>query len=211
MLAYSLYLWHWPLLIFWLSYSDRTHAGAIDGAVVLLVSRRAGVPDHPVRREPAASPPAGGSPDANRMPLRARFSPPDDRAADPSSTLLAVALTATSFTWHEHVTVQRASGRDSARVAVRCDYPGAVALTSHIEGAEGDRRGPPCSRRRGTCLKPPRWLYQRLRRSSLSASVPTATRPPPASSRWPAARTPNTGSPRSMCWGNSTTSRSSPI
>ena len=37
-MAYSLYLWHWPLLIFWLSHTGRPHVGFIEGAGVLLVS-----------------------------------------------------------------------------------------------------------------------------------------------------------------------------
>jgi hypothetical protein len=44
--------------------------------------------------------------------------------------LLGVALTATSFTWREHVTVQRANGKEL--VALSTDgYPGARALTQH--------------------------------------------------------------------------------
>ena len=41
--------------------------------------------------------------------------------------LLGVALTATSFTWREHVTVQRAAGNELSGLDPR-DYPGAHAL-----------------------------------------------------------------------------------
>jgi peptidoglycan/LPS O-acetylase OafA/YrhL len=127
-MAYSLYLWHWPLLIFWLSYRDRAHAGVIDGAVVLLVS---GVlaylttrfVENPLRyRVPAV-------PRRKPMPLRARFSRPTIVLGS-VVTLLGIALTATSFSWREHVTVQRADGRDLLLLSVR-DYPGALALLSH--------------------------------------------------------------------------------
>lgn len=37
-MAYSLYLWHWPLLIFWLSFTGHRHAGFVEGMAVLLVS-----------------------------------------------------------------------------------------------------------------------------------------------------------------------------
>jgi len=46
--------------------------------------------------------------------------------------LLGVTLTATSFTWREHVTVQRANGKELANLSVR-DYPGATALLNHAK------------------------------------------------------------------------------
>jgi hypothetical protein len=46
--------------------------------------------------------------------------------------LLGVTLTATSFTWREHVTVQRANGKELAGLSAR-DYPGARALINNAK------------------------------------------------------------------------------
>ncbi|MDX1872751.1 acyltransferase family protein [Mycolicibacterium sp. 120266] len=129
-MAYALYLWHWPLLIFWLAYSGDAHAGLLDGSVVLLVS---GVlawlttryVETPLRyRAPAAR-------TAPVLPWRARLRRPTI-ALGSVVTLLGVALTATSFTWREHVTVQRASGKELSGLSSR-DYPGARALINHAK------------------------------------------------------------------------------
>lgn len=129
-MAYALYLWHWPLLIFWLAYSGDAHAGLLDGSIVLLVS---GVlawlttryVETPLRyRAPATR-------TAPVLPWRARLRRPTI-ALGSVVTLLGVALTATSFTWREHVTVQRASGKELSGLSAR-DYPGARALLNHAK------------------------------------------------------------------------------
>lgn len=126
-MAYSLYLWHWPLLIFWLAYTGETSADFLTGAVILLVS---GVlawlttkfVEDPLRyRSPSHRPVA-------KAPLRQRLRRPTIVLGS-IVTLLGVALTATSFTWREHMTVQRANGKELSGLSSR-DYPGARALVN---------------------------------------------------------------------------------
>jgi peptidoglycan/LPS O-acetylase OafA/YrhL len=127
-MAYSLYLWHWPLLIFWLAYSGHAHANFLEGAGVLLAS---GVlaylttrfVENPLRyRTPGA--------EVMGVPWRKRLRRPTIVLGSVVA-LLGVALTATSFTWREHVTVQRANGKELSGLSSR-DYPGARALINHV-------------------------------------------------------------------------------
>jgi hypothetical protein len=130
-MAYSLYLWHWPLLIFWLSYTGHRHANFVEGTAILLVS---GVLAHLTTRlveDPLRyRTPNGVAAPAPAIPRPARLGRPT-MALGSAVVLLAVTLTATSFTWRQHVTVLRAAGKELSVLNPQ-DYPGARALTEHV-------------------------------------------------------------------------------
>jgi peptidoglycan/LPS O-acetylase OafA/YrhL len=124
-IAYALYLWHWPLLIFWLSLTGDTEVTFVEGMGILAVSVLLAYltmrfVEEPLRaRGPAVRP---------AVAWRTRLRRPT-LALGSVVMLLGVALTATSFTWREHVMLQRASGNELGALSDR-DYPGAAALLS---------------------------------------------------------------------------------
>jgi peptidoglycan/LPS O-acetylase OafA/YrhL len=124
-MAYSLYLWHWPLLIFWLSYTGHAHASFVEGAVVLLLSGGLAYltsrhVEDPLRYRAASA--------AAVVSRRVRLRRPT-MALGSLVALLGVTLTVTSFSWREEVTLQRASGKELTGLSPN-DYPGARAVVT---------------------------------------------------------------------------------
>jgi peptidoglycan/LPS O-acetylase OafA/YrhL len=114
--AYALYLWHWPLLILWLAYTDRESAGIADGAAVIVVSLAAAWLTLRVVEEPV------------------RFG----HRTVVVTSVVAVAtagLMVTSFGWQRHVELVRAGGSELTTLPVR-DYPGARALIDKLRVAK---------------------------------------------------------------------------
>jgi peptidoglycan/LPS O-acetylase OafA/YrhL len=132
-MAYSLYLWHWPLLIFWLSYSGHRHANFVEGMTILLVSGLLAYLTTRLVEDPLRHRGTQGSGPVELVPAvswASRLRRPTI-ALGSAVVLLGVTLTATSFTWRQHVTVLRAAGKELSVLNPQ-DYPGARALTEHV-------------------------------------------------------------------------------
>ncbi|HTM83463.1 MAG TPA: acyltransferase family protein [Mycobacterium sp.] len=119
-IAYPLYLWHWPLLIFWLAYLNSDAVGLVDGGAVIAASIVAAFVTQRCVEGPL------------RRPLRWR---PGRLLTGTIIALAAVALAAMSVTWQGYVGQARASGAELSTLSAR-DYPGARAA---IENRKASR------------------------------------------------------------------------
>lgn len=130
-IAYALYLWHWPLLIFWLAYTDRDSVGVADGVVVVLASAVLAYLTFRFVEEPLRH---GGS-DARTSTQSSRPSRGYAAALASATVVLAVAVAVMSLGWNGHVKTVRANGNDLRALPER-DYPGGRALMNGVRVAK---------------------------------------------------------------------------
>lgn len=116
-MAYALYLWHWPLLIFWLAYTDGERAGVSDGLVIIAASMALAYATMRWVERPLRDPPVSAV-FSRRLPVLALGS---------AVVLLAVVVAAGSIGWRQHVNAVRAKGGELQNLSP-IDYPGARAL-----------------------------------------------------------------------------------
>ncbi|WP_066903347.1 acyltransferase family protein [Mycolicibacterium houstonense] len=112
-MAYPLYLWHWPLLIFWLATVNDDSVGLVDGAAVAVAAAAAALLTARLTASPWRTPAPGMS--GTVMMSGALV------------LLTAVTLVAVSLMWQGHVALARTSGAELGMLSAR-DYPGAQAL-----------------------------------------------------------------------------------
>lgn len=112
-MAYPLYLWHWPLLIFWLATVNDDSVGLVDGAAVAVGAAAAALLTARLSTSPWRTPAPGMSGTV--------------MVSGALVLLTAVTLVAVSLMWQGHVALARTSGAELGMLSAR-DYPGAQAL-----------------------------------------------------------------------------------
>ncbi|WP_227981632.1 acyltransferase family protein [Nocardia spumae] len=119
-IAYPLYLWHWPILIFYLAETGRPKAGPADGAAVVAVSMLLAWATHRLVEQPLR---LGG-----RTATALVASPHYRRAAGVAVSLVAAAVVAATGAWQFGV-VHRQPPQPT-RALDPVNYPGAEALAA---------------------------------------------------------------------------------
>ncbi|GGK68369.1 acyltransferase family protein [Nocardia camponoti] len=117
-LAYPLYLWHWPLLIFFLAQSGRTHAGLVDGLAVIAISLVLAALTHRYVEQPLRARRAGEA------------APAHHRSTGVIVSALAGAVMAAAISWQLVVLTNPATPPGDLSTQ---HYPGAAALTPGAE------------------------------------------------------------------------------
>lgn len=110
--AFALYLWHWPLLIFWLAHTNDDTVGPAAAAAILTVAVAAAwLTWHwaDSQRRQSWQPVLTGT----------------------VTVCLVAALAVASTGWRDHVERVRASGSELTTLPLR-DYPGALAVTESL-------------------------------------------------------------------------------
>ncbi|MFF2088142.1 acyltransferase family protein [Nocardia sp. NPDC058176] len=118
-LAYPLYLWHWPILIFYLAESGRSHAGLVDGLVVIAISLVLAYATTRLIETPLRLPPRGQSHEGRQH-----------RAAGALVAAVTVAVLVVTMGWQ---LVLVANPAVPPRALDTQRYPGATALLSGAE------------------------------------------------------------------------------
>ncbi|MGW6729812.1 acyltransferase family protein [Nocardia sp. NPDC055029] len=118
-IAYPLYLWHWPILIFYLAESGRAHAGLADGLIVIGVSLVLAYATTRLIETPLRLPPTGQDSPVGRH-----------RPTGVLVGALAVAVLASALSWQ---LVLRANPAVPPQALDIDRYPGAAALLSGAE------------------------------------------------------------------------------
>ncbi|MGX1776701.1 acyltransferase family protein [Nocardia brasiliensis] len=121
-LAYPLYLWHWPILIFVLTERGTSAIGLTDGALVIVVSLVLAYLTHHLIEEPLRT--RSGRAPAPRAALVYR------RTAGVAVALVGFCVVGVGFGWH---IVVRANPPKPAAMLDPLHYPGAEALASGAE------------------------------------------------------------------------------
>ncbi|MFB9904162.1 acyltransferase family protein [Allokutzneria oryzae] len=126
-LSYALYLWHWPVLVFYLVARDRTHVGLAGGVVIIGVSLVLSVLTHHYVEKPVR---------VSRLDGRTRW------GAYRFAVLTLVPVLVAAGCW-QTVSLRKAASYDA--LVDDLDHPGALARTPEFEywGAEDAAVIPP--------------------------------------------------------------------